>query len=217
MSARSIAMAALAIGCSLAAADPASRPANADERAAAGIDDAAVTVRVRTGARQADGERRNAPSGWPGGEYLTRIGTAFVGRTSAFRHAGAPPSLYCLSGATDPFATATLDLPDQARITYLDVFGLDNTATENMSVFLMSTCRGFGDTSTPTTTILGSTSTAGTPGDFVVTLDLSGAPVVVDRGVCRYFARVRLSSSISGPCVGGALFLDKVRVEYALP
>lgn len=209
-------MVALAALCGMAGATPSFRPATDAERRAAGFDDPQTRVMVHEhDADDAGGPR--APSGIIGARYQTRIGTAFSGRTGDFAFSGEPPSISCATGATEKFATANLDLPDQAEIRHLDVFGYDNSSGENLRVFLISLCQGTFETGAPEYQLLGDTATNGTPGDTVVTLDLSGDPVVVDRFSCQYLARVSMGTTTGGDCVGGALFLDKVRVEYTAP
>jgi hypothetical protein len=207
---------ALATGCGMVGATPASRPANDAERHAAGFDDPQTRVMVRElDAGAARGLR--APTGVSGARYLTRIGTAFSGRTSDFTFSGEPPSMACAAGTSEKFATANLDLPDQAEIRYVDVFGYDNSADEDLRVFLLSLCQSTFESGPPEFEMLGDALTNGTPGDTVTTLDLSAAPVIVDRYSCKYLARVSMATSAGGTCVGGAIFLDKVRIEYTLP
>jgi hypothetical protein len=136
----------------------------------------------------------------------------FQGRTGAFNFGGQAPSIACTSG-TERFATATFDLPAGAAIKYVDMFAYDNSSSEEMLVFLLSVCQGTGGADPPVSTILANSTTSGTPGDTVVTLNLSSAPVIVDRYTCRYMVRVNMASP-GGTCVGGSIFLDKVRMQY---
>lgn len=213
---RTIMMVAVAACCGVAGATPSSRPANDTERRAAGFDDprTLVTVRERDAVGAPD---QRAPAGSIGARYQTRVGTAFSGRNSTFTFAGEPPSISCATGTPEKFATANLDLPDQAQIRYVDVFGYDNSSGENLSVFLISLCQGTFETGPPAYQLLGDATTSGTPGDTLATLNLTAAPVVVDRYSCTYLARLSLGTTSGGDCVGSVLILDKVRVEYTLP
>ena len=212
MNTRWMARSALAFVCCMAANAWADRPATQTERQAMGFDDPAQLVMVRDLPFPADSDTRAPDGAGLGDEWQTRIGTAFQGRTGAFNFGGQAPSIACTSG-TERFATATFDLPAGAAIKYVDMFAYDNSSSEEMLVFLLSVCQGTAGADPPVSTILANSTTSGTPGDTVVTLNLSSAPVIVDRYTCRYMVRVNMASP-GGTCVGGSIFLDKVRMQY---
>lgn len=197
----------------LASADPALRPATAAERAAMGVDATDTPVLVRKGAIAIRGESPLDPAGGPGDHTLTRPGVTFNGRTSAFEFSTVGASLVC-TGSSEPFVTATLDLPDQVQITYVDTFGFDTSASKDLTTHLLSVCLPSFAAGTPVLTNLGSVSSGGGANNFFTRLDLSAAPVTVDNYTCRYLARVRMAE---GACAGSRIMLDKVRVSYTQP
>jgi hypothetical protein len=188
-----------------------SRPADPAERLAAGFDDPGTIVLMQSHVAGATGAR--APAG--SFDYQTRIGTAFVGRTSAFAFSGNPPSTSCPSGNPEIFATASLDLPDGALIRYVDTFGYDVSESSNLRTFLISLCQGTYESAPPTYVVHGDVQTSGSPGDVVSIIDLDADPLPIERASCQYLVRARFSSS--DQCVGGTIFLDKVRVGYTTP
>ncbi len=191
------------------------RPASEAERSAAGIEETTAIVMVREPVVSTALEAERTPQGGAFSQWLTRPGIVFAGINSEYAYSGEPPSMQCPSGGTEVFATTTLDLPESARITFIDVFGYDNSASDNVTLFLISACQNLGEAFVYT--VLGEASSSGTPGNTVFTLNFAGSPVDIDRYRCRYLARVRMASGVNGPCVGGALFLDKARVEYTVP
>lgn len=197
----------------LASADPALRPATAAERAAMGVDAADMPLLVREGAIASRGEVALDPAGGSSAPTLTRSGIAFNGRTSAFAFSTVGNSLVC-TGSSEPFATATLDLPDQAQIIYVDTFGFDTSTSKDLTTHLLSVCLPSFAAGTPVLTNLGSVSSGGGANNFFTRLDLSAAPVTVDNYTCRYLARVRMAE---GGCAGSSIMLDKVRVTYTQP
>lgn len=201
---------ALATGSAACAAAGATWLADPGERAAAGLDDPDAIVHVRQHAPAAAGER--TPTGVV--HYQTRPGTAFRGRSSAFAFSGEPPSIHCTAGTTELFATANLDLPDGAAIRYVDTFGYDGSATENLRTFLVSLCQSTLDPDAPLYTVHGDSSTVDAPGDAVSILDLSADPLIVDRTSCKYLLRARFAT---GTQCSNSIFLDKVRVGYSTP
>ena len=206
----------VAAWCGAAGAAPSSRPASDAERRAAGFDDPQTPLTVRE-SESAGAPDRRAPEGIIGARHQTRIGTAFSGRSSSFDFAGEPPSISCATGTAEKFASANLDLPDQAQIRYVDVFGYDNSPGEDLRVFLISLCQATLASGPPEYQLLGDVATSGTAGDTLATINLSATPVVVDRFSCQYLARVSMGTTPGGTCVGSAIFLDKVRVEYTQP
>lgn len=188
-----------------------SRPADPDERVAAGFDDPETIVRIQphlpgnTGARGPTGSF----------DYQTRIGTAFVGRSSDYAFSGEPPSVSCPSGNPEIFATASLDLPDGAEIRYVDTFGYDASESSNLRTFLISVCQGTYASDPPTYVVHGDVQTSGSPGNVLSIIDLDAEPLPVDRASCQYLVRARFATL--DQCVGSAIFLDKVRVGYATP
>lgn len=201
----------MAVGCLATSAALADRPATQDERLAAGFEDPSMSLMIRDLPLPAGPDSR-APDGGSGDEWLTRIGTAFQGRTGDFNFGGQAPSIACTSGS-ERFASANFDLPAGAAIKYVDLFAYDNSSSENMLVFLISVCQGTADADPPVGTILAQSATNATPGDTLVTLNLSATPIIVDRYSCRYMVRVNMASP-GGTCVGGSIFLDKVRIQY---
>lgn len=194
------------------------RPATAAERSAMGFDDPDAVVMIRQHGVSSNEQRDRSLTGiLTGNQYQTRIGLAFKGRTSGFEFMGnPPPSMACQAGSPEVFADATLDLPDGASIEFIDVFGLDSSTTDDLTMFLFSVCQSTFDGNPQTPTNLGSISTSGNPGNTAVTLVVN-PNVVVDRYSCRYFLRARMATSGAGPCVGASLYLDKARIQYEMP
>lgn len=192
------------------------RPATAAERIAMGFDDPNAVVMVRESKPATSQQRDLTPKGiLTGNQYQTRVGLAFEGRTSDFEFVGnPPPSMACKAGNTEVFADATLDLPDGASIEFVDVFGLDASTTDDLTMYLFSVCQNTFDGAQPFPTNLGDVSTSGNPGDTTVTLVVS-PNVVVDRFSCRYFVRAKFATT--APCVGASLYLDKARIQYDTP
>lgn len=187
------------------------RPADPAERLAAGFDDPGTIVLMQSHVPGATDAR--TPRG--SFDYQTRIGTAFVGRTSAYAFSGEPPSVSCPSGNPEIFATARLDLPDGAQIRYVDTFGYDASESSNLRTFLISLCQGTFESAPPTYVVHGDIQTSGSPGNVVSIIDLDAEPLPVDRASCQYLVRARFASL--DQCVGSAIFLDKVRVGYTTP
>lgn len=189
-----------------------SRPADLAERLAAGFDDPDTIVLIQSHLPGVPGERTPA-----GGDifYQTRIGTAFVGLTSAYSFNGEPPSVSCPGGTPEIFATATLDLPDGAHIRYVDTFGYDSSTSSNLRTFLLSFCQGTYESAPPTYVLHGDAQTIGSAGNALSIIDLAADPLPIDRASCQYLVRMRFSSSEQ--CIGSAIFLDKVRVGYTTP
>lgn len=211
MKTRMMTLSAMALACWIAPFAHADRPATPAEREAMGIDNPSQQVWVREVGKATLDEPR-AVNG-ANFQWQTRIGTAFNGRTGDFNFYTTPSSLVCASGS-ERFATATFDLADGARIFYVDAYAYDNSASEDMLVFLFSACASLaqGD-NPPIITQLDSTQTSGAPGATMVTMNLSAAPIVVNSYDCKYMVRVNMASA-SGNCIGTNMALDKARIEY---
>lgn len=203
-----VALVAAAASCN---ASGLTRPASQAERLAAGFDDPDTVVLVQSH-RPGEGDLRTPAAGF---DYQTRIGTAFVGRSSGYASTGEPPSVACTTGTTEIFASATLDLPDGAQIRYVDTFGYDSNESNDLRTFLMSLCQGTYEAGTPAYVLHGDIQSSGSPGNFVSIIDLDGDPLPVDRASCKYIVRARFATLEQ--CVGGSIFLDKMRVGYTTP
>ncbi|MDL1868278.1 hypothetical protein FBQ98_02425 [Gammaproteobacteria bacterium PRO6] len=212
MKVRMVMATALAASCGTTLAQS-TRPATMAERLAAGFNDRTQMVMVRDAATTT-ARRSDSVAGGPSARFQTRLGVSFSGTDSNYAYTGAN-SVQCTSD-TNPFATANLDLPDGALIDWVDVFGQDHSTTDNLTLFLVSTCATTGSMSPPTFTVLGDVSSSGDAGNFFHTIVLN-PPVSVDRFSCKYALRSRFTSSTTGPCVGFDMILDKVRVQYHLP
>lgn len=201
----------LAAGCWAMPHAYADRPATPAERQAAGFDDPAIPYMIRE-MPAARSHMPRSPKGIPGSKFQTRLGAAFLGRTSDYTFGFAPPpSTGCDSG-TERFATAAFDLPQGAKIHYVDIFGFDASASDDMLVFLQQVCQDLGSLDPPVVTQLGNTTTSGSAGNALVTLDFSAAPIEVNRYTCHYLVRVNLAYP-SGACTT-SIGLDKARIQY---
>jgi hypothetical protein len=203
-----VALVAAATSCD---ASGLTRPASQAEREAAGLDDPDTVVLVQSH-RSGEGGTRAPAIGF---DYQTRIGTAFVGRSSGYAWTGEPPSVACTSGTTEIFASATLDLPDGAQIRYVDTFGFDSDGSNDLRTFLVSLCQGTYEAGEPVYVLHGDVQSSGSPGNFVSIIDLDADPLPVSRGSCKYIVRARFAALEQ--CVGGSIFLDKMRVGYTTP
>lgn len=144
----------LAAGCWAMPHAYADRPATPAERQAAGFDDPAIPYMIRD-MPAARAQMPRSPMGIPDSKFQTRLGSAFFGRTSDYTFGFAPPpSTGCDSG-TERFATAAFDLPQGASIYYLDVFGFDANASDDMLVFLLQVCHDLGSLDPPVVTPTG--------------------------------------------------------------
>lgn len=189
----------------------ADRPATPAERQAAGFDDPAIPYMIRD-MPAARTYMPRSPKGIPGSKFQTRLGAAFFGRTSDYTFGFAPPpSTGCDSG-TERFATAAFDLPQASKIHFVDIFGFDASASDDMLVFFLQVCQAISSVDPPVVTQLGTTSTSGAAGNALVTLDFNAAPIDVDRHDCHYLLRVNLAST-SGSCTT-SIGLDKARIQY---
>lgn len=190
----------------------ADRPATQAEREAAGFDDPSMVLMVRdTPAAAPSGMR--SPDGGASTDWQTRFGVDFTGRTSDIVYGfAAPPSFGCDSG-TERFATTAFDLPNGAVINFVDIFGFDANASDNLISFFYSVCQSAPGT--PITTELQSVSSSGSGGNFLVTMDFTASPITVDRYSCHYLLRVNLASS-SSTC-STTIGIDKARVEFLKP
>lgn len=118
--------------------------------------------------------------------------------------------LYCSAGETSRIASATIEIPAGRRLTYLDLWGRDDSAADVVSAVLFSTCHASGGPGAPSNTILATVTSAGQSGTF-----FAHEPVPeyhADPAHCSYSINLLLGTE--GPCEGDALLLSKVRVGW---
>lgn len=119
--------------------------------------------------------------------------------------------LYCPTGATNRIASATLNLPSDRRLQYLDVWGKDDLTSEVINVYLYETCQSQSGPPDPSNTLLAQVNSPDTAELDFASYDTIPANTYTDNLLCTYTINAVLGSDA---CDGSLLKLYKVRVVY---
>lgn len=122
--------------------------------------------------------------------------------------------LYCQEG-NESRAESQLQMPQGAAIRFLRIYVDDTNATQNITVSLIERCQATNSASNVTTTVLGSITSAGSPGKQTGSIGFGITNPVVDNLNCLYVLRAQLGNSAFA-CVGPNLSIDKARIEWQL-
>ena len=118
--------------------------------------------------------------------------------------------LYCPSGAAVRVASATVDLPADHRLLYLDLWGKDTSTSDVLKASLIATCHASDGAGSPNNIVLAEVDSSGLTGDFFQdTLIPDHYP---NPELCSYAINLVLGE---GTCEGDALTLHKVRVSWS--
>ncbi len=142
--------------------------------------------------------------------YTTVMGYELEGlhRTDLKRTIGAT---YCQAWLTHGEAAARLDLPDGASLNEFAFWAYDSDPSNWLTFNVYEACQPPGS-GTPTTTLLASAETFGSPGTYYGAQQLNGH--TVDNLRCSYSVRVIFSLDQT-LCLGAALQVQKFRVSWA--
>ncbi len=144
------------------------------------------------------------PQGTSVDQYANLTGDDFhmAASTAAYTTFG-NSSLACSASGGVRIASATLHVPDGASLDWLDVFGNDGAASDDLKVWLYKTC-GFS----PSNSALAEVVSSGATGDFFKFASIAGHRV--DNEQCTYSINLMLGE---GTC-NTSLKLYKIRVLY---
>ena len=117
--------------------------------------------------------------------------------------------LYCPSGATSRIASAVVNVPTDRRLYFLDMWGRDASATQDINATLYATCQPSDGAGPPNNFVLAEVSSPAVVGDGDFFADDTPAAHYFDPQRCGYSINLVLGS---GTCVGSDLTLYKVRV-----
>lgn len=121
---------------------------------------------------------------------------------------------YCAIGATTAFADMTVQLPDNAQISSVRVFGFDALANDDMTISLVRRCTPPNAAGAVVTTVLSEITPVTSAGNFSQFQSIN-ANGVVDNQSCSYVVRTRFSSPAGANlCAGTQLRLQKVRLSW---
>ena len=123
-------------------------------------------------------------------------------------HTDGRSHLWCPAGESYRIASAAIDVPAGRRFAYLDLWGVDESATNDITAILYSTCHPPGGPGGPSNMVLASVTSDGAPGAFFAYATIPDH--AADPAHCTYSINLLLGAS--GTCEGTALVLHKVRV-----
>ena len=118
---------------------------------------------------------------------------------------------YCQSGASSGRRTVVypFDIPDQFEVFSVRVWGIDDSASNNLSYELVKSCQPFLSGGGPVRTVLATAASSGTPGNFSQLL--IPAEQVATSSTCAYFLEARFAPDNSA-CAGFDLRSVRVRL-----
>lgn len=181
-------------------AEPVTDPA---ELAALGLPpDAAGTMRL-----VADAGTPTRPRGSGTAHAVTGDDFKMASTDSAY-HTDGRSHLWCAAGESTRIASAAIEVPAGRRFAYLDLWGLDESATDDITAVLYSTCHASDGPGAPSNTVLATVTSAGNSGAFFTYEMIPDQPA--DPAHCTYSINLLLGAN--GTCEGPALTLYKVRV-----
>lgn len=154
----------------------------------------------------------------PSGEarFVTRFGLEFESTLAGGQFVPAPaPGIRCVAGAAARFYDSWFTLPDEANVRFIDIFGFDGSASEDLYFVAMKVCQPLDAPGNSINTPLGTVASAGASGDFVRTIDLSASDNVLDAFHCKLLVRFRFAAEGS-PCPADIMAVDKVRIQYRI-
>ena len=137
------------------------------------------------------------------GEDFVTISSLSDYNSAAYGH------LYCPTGATSRIASASVNVPTDRRLFFLDMWGRDASATQDMSATLYATCQPADGAGTPNNFVLAEVTSPAIVGDGDFFEFDTVSETYFDPQRCGYSVNLVLGS---GTCVGSDLTLYKVRV-----
>jgi hypothetical protein len=152
------------------------------------------------------------PTGGPNDPgWASVFGFEFLGRTQPFEFTTSETTgaLWC-TGGSERFAEARLDVPDNASLEFLRMWGFKDAPGRELTVFLFESCLPNLGAGPAATTNLAEVNSGTLSDTFTVATTLFDQPVTNTRE-CTYWVRVRFDD---GCTAGGQATLRKVRVQY---
>lgn len=119
--------------------------------------------------------------------------------------------LYCPSGAAVRVASASVDVPADHRLLYLDLWGEDDSTGDVLRATLIATCHATDGAGSPNNLVLAEVDSSGLSGDFFQ--DTAIPEHYANPEQCAYAINLILGED--GTCEGDALTLQKVRVTWS--
>ncbi|MDZ3823563.1 MAG: hypothetical protein U0S76_08165 [Pseudoxanthomonas sp.] len=143
--------------------------------------------------------------------WVNVFGYELRGRTGPYQYStvGTNGAHWCTG--TERFASARIEVPHNATLTALRLWGLDSSADHDVTAFLFESCLPNLSAGSPTNTILQEVTSTGTPGAFTEVAFFSSGPTNLET--CTYHVRVRFGENCGGTSTTSA---RKVRVVYNL-
>ena len=204
---------ALALAAATAHAAAPERPLAAFEATALGLDAGDPHV-TRIGEPTA-GDIAYAPEQVAGGtEFSTYSAFAMRASTGDTLFDETSAGRWCATGSGNPFGDIVVDLPDDARVQVLRVWGYDTDANDDLTVSLIRRCLPTETSGSVLTTVLAELTPEQTGGNFTTSTTLNPAAPIDNRS-CSYTLRTRFSTpGTPTPCAGANLRLQKVRLQF---
>ena len=140
-------------------------------------------------------ERESAGSG--GTVFRSYLGVDAQGRTGAFEYSTVYSSgdIHRISAA-ESFADILVTVPAGYRFEFVRFWAEDNSAANDLQVFLLERCLPSFTAGVPELTVIGSAVTGGNPGYVTQTLNLT-PDFALDTTACTYSLRLRFDTTDS--------------------
>ena len=121
---------------------------------------------------------------------------------------------WCTSGSTSSFADVSVQLPDDAVMGAMRIWGFNTTANQGLSTTLIARCTPNNVAGDVFTSVIASITQSGNVGNFSQVTAI-GINNVIDNDACSYTIRTRFSAENSGiACGGSGLRLQKIRIDF---
>jgi hypothetical protein len=123
---------------------------------------------------------------------------------------------WCDIASTNAFADIALNLPSDAVIISMRIWGLDQSAS-NLTTSLIERCTPNSQAGSVFTSVIAEISSSASPGNFSEFIAI-GANNTVDNDTCSYTLRTRYSTpGDTNFCAGANLRLQKIRLSLDPP
>ena len=141
------------------------------------------------------------------------MGTEFTGIDNRFSRipTGYPAELICQTGSAERRARARVPLEFDRRLTFLDIWAYDGSATADLTVRLWESCSPGFESGSPLITQIGTLTTSGSAGHVATWIGLPG--IYPDTVQCSYYAEADFGDGC--PASGFDLRLSAVRVIWS--
>ena len=152
-------------------------------------------------------ERGSLPTGIG---WVSALGYELRGRSGPYQYEATTESGAQWCTGTERFADARLDVPHNVNITYLRLWGFDNSADHDVAAILFRSCLPSLSAGPMENTNLGTVTSTGVPGLFTEVIPISTDPT--NTNLCSYFVRARFGDDCAG---GGQTTFRRVRIQYS--